>query len=150
MTSAIDYYDVLGVPPAATPARLRAAYRRAVLRHLPDRSGGSHERMVQIIEAWEVLSDLPARAAYDAVRAKPQDEGAREKWEGVAAAAHEKAPGYSKDWEEFRRQMDALLSDLAAAEYGSARFAMLTFPTAANSVSGGLCIFGGGLLALVF
>jgi S1-C subfamily serine protease len=150
MTSAtIDYYDVLGVTPDATPEHVRSAYRRAVLRDHPDRPGGSHERMVLVNEAWEVLSDPASRSAYDALRAEPQDEGVQERWEGVAEAAHEKAQGYSKDWEEFRRQMDALLGDVAAAEYGSATFGCFTFPTAANSVSGGLCILGGALLALV-
>ena len=150
MTSAtVDYYDVLGVTPDATPEQLRAAYRSAVLRDHPDRPGGSHERMVQVNEAWEVLSDPAARVAYDALRADPQDAGSRERWEAVAEAAHEKAQSYPKDWEEFRRRMDALLGDVAAAEYGSATFGCFTFPTAANSVSGGLCIVCGGLLAVV-
>ena len=61
----MDYYDVLGCDPDATDGELKDAYRRAALRHHPDRSGGSHEAMSQITEAWLVLRDPEKRQRYD-------------------------------------------------------------------------------------
>ena len=67
-----DYYAILEVAPEATFAELKAAYRRKVLTCHPDR-GGTHEQMVQINEAWEVLSVPEVRAAYDSARRDQHD-----------------------------------------------------------------------------
>jgi DnaJ domain len=48
----VDPYLVLGVPPGASPAELRAAYRRLALVHHPDH-GGSTERMALVSSAYE-------------------------------------------------------------------------------------------------
>jgi DnaJ-class molecular chaperone len=64
---AIDLYAVLGVSAAATTAELRRAYRRLALEHHPDRAGPqSAPRFAQIAEAYSMLSNPTARAAYDA------------------------------------------------------------------------------------
>lgn len=67
MNTKIDYYDVLRVREDATPAELHAAYRRQLNTHHPDR-GGSTVDAQQINEAYTVLSDQAARAAYDSAR----------------------------------------------------------------------------------
>jgi molecular chaperone DnaJ len=62
-----DLYAVLGVTPAASLAELRRAYRRLALAHHPDRAGpGSAPVFARIAEAYRMLSDPTARAAYDA------------------------------------------------------------------------------------
>ncbi len=62
--AARDYYSLLDVSPSATVADIHKAYwRKAALCH-PDR-GGSHEAMLQIAEAWKILSDSHKRSRYD-------------------------------------------------------------------------------------
>jgi len=61
-----DYYVVLGVGRQAGAAELRRAYRLLALRFHPDRAGiQSTEVFQRIAEAYSVLSDAAARAAYD-------------------------------------------------------------------------------------
>ena len=61
-----DYYAILGVERNAGAALLRRAYRTLALRFHPDRAGlASTEVFQRISEAYRVLSDPAARAAYD-------------------------------------------------------------------------------------
>jgi curved DNA-binding protein len=65
-----DYYEVLGVPRAATAEEIKKAYRKLALKWHPDRhkgkaQAGAEERFKQISEAYEVLSDKEKRAKYD-------------------------------------------------------------------------------------
>lgn len=65
----LDYYAVLGVDPDATADQLRVAFRRAVLRHHPDRSGApavlATRRTSLLNRAWSELRDPKRRRAYD-------------------------------------------------------------------------------------
>jgi curved DNA-binding protein CbpA len=60
-----DLYEVLQVHRRAELDVIRAAYRALARKHHPD-FGGDSARMVAINEAWRVLGDRDARAAYDA------------------------------------------------------------------------------------
>jgi curved DNA-binding protein CbpA len=64
-----DLYEVLQVHRRAELDVIRAAYRALARKHHPD-FGGDSARMVAINDAWRVLSDREARAAYDAQLAK--------------------------------------------------------------------------------
>lgn len=65
MTAYPHHYQVLDVPPDATPEQITVAYRRASNRWHPDRKEGNSERMAMINAAYEVLSDPEARRRYD-------------------------------------------------------------------------------------
>ncbi len=66
-----DLYEVLQVHRRAELDVIRAAYRALARKHHPD-FGGDGALMVAINDAWRVLSDRDARAAYDAQLAKTQ------------------------------------------------------------------------------
>ena len=72
ITDSTDYYELLEVDEAASPAELKKAYRRAAMRWHPDRNPGNVEeatRVFQIIEhAYSILSDPHERAWYDGHR----------------------------------------------------------------------------------
>ena len=62
-----SYYDVLGVPPDASQADIKRAYRRLAKMYHPDvsREPGAVTRFKQINEANSTLSDPSRRAEYD-------------------------------------------------------------------------------------
>ena len=62
-----DFYHVLGVSreDANDAERLKKAYKRAALKHHPDRAGGSDEMFKRIGLAYDTLSDGTKRAVYD-------------------------------------------------------------------------------------
>jgi molecular chaperone DnaJ len=62
-----DYYEVLGIPRNASPEDIRKAFRRLAFQYHPDRNkdDGASEKFKEVNEAYEVLSDMDKRAAYD-------------------------------------------------------------------------------------
>ncbi len=69
MLATTDPYKVLQVDPEAEPEVIRAAYRTLALKYHPDVTTGSQERMAALNQAWGILRDARARAAYDEARA---------------------------------------------------------------------------------
>ena len=65
MMEVVDFYRVLQVDPRAEPEVVRAAYRTLATKYHPDMIGGSIDRMVAPNQAWAVIGDQTARAAYD-------------------------------------------------------------------------------------
>lgn len=67
----IDPYAVLGLTPAATLVQVRDAYRRAAMRHHPDREGGDIEKFqaakaaFELIESGKAIVTPPATPAGD-------------------------------------------------------------------------------------
>jgi DnaJ-class molecular chaperone len=62
------YYDILGIEKTATQAEIKRSFRTLALRYHPDKNKNSEEskkRFMQIIEAYEVLSDETSRKTYD-------------------------------------------------------------------------------------
>ena len=66
-TTESDYYDLLGVPRAASDAEIKRAFRALARELHPDVSGepDAAARFRDIAEAYEVLSDPERRATYD-------------------------------------------------------------------------------------
>jgi molecular chaperone DnaJ len=63
-------YRVLGLEPQATRGDIRRAYRTLALRHHPDAAGEAQgERFVEILDAYQLLSDPAARTEYDRAHA---------------------------------------------------------------------------------
>ena len=63
-----DYYDVLGVPRAATEAELKSAYRKLAMQCHPDRNPGdksAEDKFKEAAEAYAVLADPEKRSLYD-------------------------------------------------------------------------------------
>jgi DnaJ-class molecular chaperone len=61
-----DYYALLGIDAEVGGAELRRAWRRLALCRHPDRAGpGATATFQELSEAYTVLSDPVARAAYD-------------------------------------------------------------------------------------
>lgn len=65
-----DYYEVLGVPRAASPEAIKKAYRRLAMQCHPDRvpadrKEAAEEKFKEVSEAYEVLADQEKRALYD-------------------------------------------------------------------------------------
>lgn len=63
-----DYYAALEVPRNASLEQIKRSYRRLVRLYHPDVNKHTEEdRIKQLNEAYDVLSDLARRAAYDAL-----------------------------------------------------------------------------------
>ncbi len=62
-----DLYVVLGVERGATARQVKSAYRRLALEFHPDRNAslGAADTFIEIVEAYEVLSDSARRQLYD-------------------------------------------------------------------------------------
>jgi len=60
----MDYYSILGINKNASPQEVKKAYKKACMKHHPDR-GGSEEHFKKINEAYNVLSNSDKRNAYD-------------------------------------------------------------------------------------
>ncbi len=71
-----DFYDLLGIPPTASPEEIKAAYRRRAMDHHPDRTHDrqtldrklSDHQIRMLNEAYSVLSKPPRRELYDEAR----------------------------------------------------------------------------------
>ena len=62
----MNYYQVLEVPPDATPEDIKRAYRQLVRKHHPDvATEETGDRFHQIQAAYEILSDPGERRKYD-------------------------------------------------------------------------------------
>jgi molecular chaperone DnaJ len=62
-----DYYELLGVTKSATQEEIKKAFRKAALKHHPDKGGGkeAEAKFKEVNEAYQILSDPEKRKMYD-------------------------------------------------------------------------------------
>jgi molecular chaperone DnaJ len=63
-----DYYEILEVERTCTEVELKSAFRKAAMKHHPDKNPGDAQaevRFKECNEAYSILSDPQKRAAYD-------------------------------------------------------------------------------------
>lgn len=60
-----DYYEVLGVSKTASADEIKKAFRKAAVKHHPDKEGGDETKFKEVNEAYEVLKDQQKRQRYD-------------------------------------------------------------------------------------
>ena len=65
----MNYYDVLGLQPSASPENITKAYRNLAKEFHPDR-GGNEQKFHEISEAYDILKDPHKRARFDMHNAK--------------------------------------------------------------------------------
>ncbi|MED6181458.1 hypothetical protein PIB30_019533 [Stylosanthes scabra] len=121
----LDMYLILGVEPSASSSEIKKAYRKAALRHHPDKAGQSlrddgiwkdiaeevhrdADRLFKIIgEAYAVLSDPAKRARYDAEEemrnAQKKHHGAMPRPSSDTQCYSFEQSGRSRSWREVRR-----------------------------------------------
>jgi DnaJ-class molecular chaperone len=63
-----DYYKILGITKDSNQIQIRKAFRELALQYHPDKNKNSEEskeKFMEIVQAYEVLSDVKARERYD-------------------------------------------------------------------------------------
>src|SRR5947207_560665 len=68
MDSFTDYYTLLGIDKDAPPGEIKAAFKKLALQYHPDvyKGNDAHERMRQLLAAYQTLNDPEERKRYDA------------------------------------------------------------------------------------
>ena len=97
MDATSDYYSILGIKRSASQDDIKRAYRKAVFRFHPDRNPGDLDaagKFKQVLDAYEVLSDVARRANYDQVtRPAGAADGAQAETAEEGASQHDSDPG---------------------------------------------------------
>jgi DnaJ-class molecular chaperone len=78
-----SYYDILEIKQHATSADIKKSFRLLALKHHPDKnkSNESHQKFLQIVEAYEVLSDENSRKKYDLINSSSNHySGSTQSW----------------------------------------------------------------------
>ncbi|HVX83825.1 MAG TPA: DnaJ domain-containing protein [Phycisphaerae bacterium] len=106
-----DYYAILGIAPGATAEEIRLAFLHKAMECHPDR-GGTHEKMVELSEAVEILADPEKRSLYDRVRSAGRNEILVAQWRQAEADATARARSYPENPADFSAWLDAIAADV--------------------------------------
>ncbi|KAI5368329.1 putative DnaJ domain, Chaperone J-domain superfamily [Septoria linicola] len=129
LNSAHDFYELLGISPAAAETEIRRAYRKTALKYHPDKVGNDAaalEKFHLLQIAYDVLSDETVRQLYDnARRAREEkkerdqayegrrknlkEELERREREGVAGLKRKREE--NQEEEAFQRELKRLAAD---------------------------------------
>lgn len=144
------YYEILGISPNSTINDIQRAYRVLAKKHHPD-MGGVHEKMIELNEAWQVLSNPNLRKEYDFALNNKDDFDAQYSANKNSNRARDKAAQYPKTWSEFEFWLNSMTKDFKNAEYGTfSGPGSIPFPTAGKSFSGWLFIIAGVVAGAFF
>src|SRR5437764_204371 len=110
MDSFTDYYAILGVDADAPTSAIKAAFKKLALQYHPDVYKGpdAHERMSNILLAYQTLNDPAARKQYDLHRSEhllgrrmPQVGGIQGATRRPRSAASEVSPSARRDRQRY-------------------------------------------------
>jgi hypothetical protein len=98
MTDDKDYYAILGVVPTSEAALIKAAYRRLSKLYHPDVYHGhdAKQKMSDLNEAYDVLSDVGKRKRYDDTRGDRSHRGAE--FSSASSTAESRADPLEERW----------------------------------------------------
>jgi curved DNA-binding protein CbpA len=160
----VNHYEVLGVEQDSGPAEVRKAYLAAARRYHPDfhvdaddaTRRTNAQRMQALNQAWEVLGDTSARAAYDRSLIAGDDPGVARRAAREQAATRPDVPagkgwtpraeddGWMSDFDAWADEHDDLAPDVPR----SGRRRALTLLPVALLVGAVLCVFLGLVVQL--
>ncbi|WP_116047661.1 J domain-containing protein [Amycolatopsis palatopharyngis] len=109
----VDYYELLGVSPSASPAEIKSAYRALARAMHPD-TGGTAGTFRLLQEAYETLGDPLRRARYDrgddldALEGEPAGAGVTVTWNRASRTAFRSYQRERRRWRRFGEDPDFL------------------------------------------
>lgn len=112
-----DLYAVLGVAPTATQDQIKSAFRRRSKQCHPD-AGGTQEAMVELLQAYEILSDPELRRQYDAFRQDPDNPKWWGEYESAGRSARDAYAAYGQTWEELVRWVEGRSGQIQSTASG--------------------------------
>jgi curved DNA-binding protein CbpA len=120
-----NYYEILGIDVSATPAQVRAAYKRLAMEYHPDHNPGNTqaEEVFKLVnEAYHTLSDSLKKARYDAAlfprhTLTPEEQREINKWNYYRWQRAQSNSRYVVGREYFRVQGLALLVFIVIAGF---------------------------------
>ena len=147
----VDLYAILGVSPDASQDQLKSAFRRACKRCHPD-AGGTEQQMMELLAAYEVLSDPVLRANYDEWRGQHAAGSTSESSNPEAAATAGQSPFaeakrraeqvyrvHGQSWAELSRWIHArseVVRSTSVGRLASGGVAGLALGTIAGAIAG--------------
>ena len=109
-----DYYQTLGVDRHANADAIKKAFRKQARKYHPDisKEANAQQRMAEVNEAYNVLSDPEKRKAYDAL-------GDPGQYQGAQAQGFTPPPGWEHQEFHFRDAAGQDGSDMHDSDYSS-------------------------------
>ncbi len=86
-----DYYGILNLNQSASQDDIKQSFRRLALEHHPDKNRNSEEsrrRFMEVVEAYEILSDNQSRKEYDRMYEYRNDFNPTREWTPPADWQH--------------------------------------------------------------